>query len=64
MYGLPQAGFLAQLQLIHQLNTHGYHLTHGLFLHVTNNVSFSLVVDDVLVKYPTTESANHLHQTL
>ena len=27
MYGLPQAGFLAQFQLIQHLRTHGYHQT-------------------------------------
>ena len=66
MYGLPQAGFLAQLQLIQHLRTHGYHQTNTpcLFRHVTNDITFALVVDDFLVKYPTTDSANHLQRTL
>ena len=66
MYGLPQAGFLAQPQLIQHLRTHGYHQTNPpcLFRHVTNDVTFALVVDDFLVKYPTTDSANHLQRTL
>ena len=66
MYGLPQAGFLARLQFIQHLRTHGYHQTSTpyLFWHVTNNVTFALVVDDFLVKYANTDSANHLHRTL
>ena len=66
MYGLPQAGYLAQIQLIQHLRKHGYTqtLTPCLFRHNTNRVAFTLVVDDFLIKYPTQESADHLHSTL
>ena len=66
MYGLPQAGLLAQQRLITHLATHGYHQTPTtcLFRHCTNGTVFSLVVDDFGVKYTTTEGANHLVATL
>ena len=49
MYGLPQAGQLANDELVPYLATHGYHQckrTPGLFVHTTRPVAFSLVVDD------------------
>ena len=66
MYGLPQAGFLAQLQLVTHLRLHGYHQTATpcLFRHISNGIAFTLVVDDFLVKYPEKASADHLHRTL
>ena len=73
MYGLPQAGFLAQLQLVTHLRLHGYHQTATpcLFRHISNgiglpraSIAFTLVVDDFLVKYPDKSSADHLHRTL
>ena len=66
MYGLPQAGFLAQLQLVTHLRLHGYHQTATpcLFRLIFNGIAFTLVVDDFLVKYPDKSSADHLHRTL
>jgi hypothetical protein len=67
MYGLPQAGILANKQLVPHLAEHGYHAckhTHGLFKHETRPIAFSLVVDDFGVKYVGQEHANHLLQTL
>lgn len=49
MYGLPQAGRLANLQLINNLAKHGYHpcrFTPGLWRHKWRPVKFVLVVDD------------------
>ena len=62
MYGLPQAGLLAQQQLIPHLATHGYHQTTTpcLFRHATNGTDFTLVVDDFGIKYTTREGAQHL----
>ncbi|KAI2496641.1 Reverse transcriptase (RNA-dependent DNA polymerase) [Fragilaria crotonensis] len=54
MYGLPQAGRLANDQLVAFLQPHGYMpcpLTHGLWRHTTRDVVFSLVVDDFGVRY-------------
>jgi hypothetical protein len=63
MYGLPQAGRLAKDTLLPHLAAHGYipaaH-TPGLFTHVSRSVSFSLVVDDLGVKYVGREHAEHL----
>jgi hypothetical protein len=54
MYGLPQAGILANLLLAKRLAPHGYRHTNstpGLWAHDTLPVTFSLVVDDFGVKY-------------
>ncbi len=49
MYGLPQAGIIAQQLLEDRLQKHGYRqsqTTPGLWKHDTHPISFSLVVDD------------------
>jgi hypothetical protein len=53
MYGLPQAGILANELLQRSLAKDGYRPTqhtHGLWKHDTRPISFSLVVDDFGVK--------------
>jgi hypothetical protein len=63
MYGLPQAGILANELLQRNLDKDGYQPTqhtHGLWKHDTRPVSFSLVVDDFGVKYVGREHAEHL----
>ena len=63
MYGLPQAGLLAQELLEERLNKHGYKqslYTPGLWSHATRNIQFTLVVDDFGVKYVGKENADHL----
>jgi hypothetical protein len=50
MYGLPQAGILANELLPRNLAKDGYQPTqhtHGLWTHNTRPISFSLVVDDL-----------------
>ena len=50
MYGLPQAGILAQELLEKRLNEHGYSQNKavlGLWTHKTQPISFTLVVDDL-----------------
>jgi hypothetical protein len=67
MYGLPQAGILAQQLLEQQLNEHGYQqsqITPGLWKHTTQPISFTLCVDDFGVKYIGREHADHLLQVL
>lgn len=66
MYGLPHAGRIAQEALIAHLAQHGYVQTSTpcLFRHITNNVFFTLVVDDFGVKYRTPADADHLIQCL
>jgi hypothetical protein len=54
MYGLPQAGILANELLQRNLAKDGYRPTthtHGLCTHDTQPISFSLVVDDFGAKY-------------
>ena len=49
MYGLPQAGILAQQSLKQQLNKHGCiqnHAVPGLWAHKTWPISFTLVIGD------------------
>jgi hypothetical protein len=63
MYGLPQAGILANELLQRNLAQDGYRPTthtHGLWTHDTRPISFSLEVDDFGVKYVGREHAEHL----
>ena len=63
IYGLPQAGILANKQLRKKLQPHGYYEvahTPGLWRHLTRPVQFSLVLDDFGVKYVGKENAQHL----
>ena len=67
MYGLPQAGILANKLLRKQLKPHGYYEvnhTPGLWRHVTLPVQFTLVVDDFGIKYQGEENAMHLINAL
>ena len=63
IYGLPQAGRLANIQLKKFLKPHGYYEvehTPGLWRHKTRPISFTLVVDDFGIKYVGEEHARHL----
>ena len=67
MYGLPQAGLLAQELLEQRLQKQGYtqsKVTPGFWTHAWRPISFTLVVDDFGVKYVRKEHANHLVQEL
>ena len=63
IYGLPQAGKLANDYLRKKLAPHGYFEvkhTPGLWKHITRNIQFTLVVDDFGVKYTKKADADHL----
>ncbi len=65
MYGLPQAGIIAQKLLAKRLKEHGYSqskTTPGLWKHVWRPVWFSFVVDNFGVKYIGKEQVQHLLQ--
>jgi len=67
MYGLPQAGILANKLLRERLEVHGYfELPHtpGLWKHETRNISFTLAVDDFGIKYVGEENVQHLLSAL
>jgi hypothetical protein len=67
MYGLPQAGLLANELLEKRLNKRGYFqskLVPGLWKHEWRHVQFTLIVDDFGVKYVGKEHALHLKATL
>lgn len=67
MYGLPQAGIIANKLLAKRLAPHGYFqspYTPGLWKHTYRPIQFSLVVDDFGVDYENFENAQHLHNAL
>jgi hypothetical protein len=67
MYGLPQAGKLANDNLGNFLKPHGYvpcPITHGLWKHLHSDLMFTLVVDDFGVRYTNKANTHHLMQTL
>ena len=62
MYGLKQAGIIANQELLKQLATFGYHPvqhTPGLWVHDSKTTLFSLLVDNFCVQYCSTEDAEH-----
>ena len=63
MYGLPQAGILAQQILEKQLNSKGYSqdsLVPGLWTHSWRPITFTLCVNDFGVKYVGKQHTYHL----
>jgi len=67
MYGLPQAGIIAQQLLEKRLASKGYRqstITPGYWKHDWRPISFALCVDDFGVKYVGIKHAQHLLQTL
>ena len=67
MYGLKQAGRIANDALCDRLAEDGYHQckhTPGLFTHSSRPIAFSLVVDDFFVGYVGKEHADHLIHSL
>jgi hypothetical protein len=67
MYGLKQAGLLANQLLQTRLAPFGYYParhTPGLWLHKTRPISFTLVVEDFAVKYVGKSHAEHLRNAL
>ena len=63
MYGLPQAGLLAQRQLEKLLAKHGYRqdkFVPCLYSHDTRPINFTLVVDDFGIKYHNRDDVEHL----
>jgi len=67
MYGLPQAGVLANKLLKECLAQHGYfeqpHMP-GLWRHVSHPVWINLCVDDFGIKYIGREHLQHLYNAL
>jgi hypothetical protein len=67
MYGLKQAGLLANQFLQTRLAPLGYYPaqhTPGLWLHMTRPISFTLILDDFAVKYVGKQHAEHLQNAL
>jgi hypothetical protein len=67
MYGLLQAGIIAQELLAKRLNEQGYTQSKtkpGLWTHEWHPITFFLVIDNFGVKYIGEEHAQHLLQTV
>jgi hypothetical protein len=67
MYGLPQAGIIAQELLYECLAKVGYHqskIIPGLWTHKTRDICFTLVVDNFAIKYTNSEDTQHLINAL
>ena len=67
IYGLPQAGKLANEYLWYKLLPHGYYEvshTPGLWKHISRPIDFSLVVDDFGVKNFGEDQSRHLIDSL
>jgi hypothetical protein len=63
MYGLPQAGILANCLLAKRIAKHGYYQvrqTPGLWRHTFRPILFSLVVDNFTIQYVGKDHANNL----
>jgi hypothetical protein len=67
MYGLPQAGIIAQELLENRLAKHGYtqsKIIPGFWKHATKQICFTLVVDNFAVKYTMEQDIEHLISAL
>jgi hypothetical protein len=67
MYGLPQAGILANKLLKKRLAKHGYFMqphTPGLFSHESHPIWFILAVDNFGIKYINENTLQHLYNSL
>ena len=67
IYGLPQAGLLANKLLEKRLNKHGYFQSKfvpGLWMHKWQPITFTLVVNNFGVKYVGKEHAEHLREVI
>ena len=63
IYGLPQAGILANKLLKKQLKPHDYYEvphTPGLWKHISRPIQFTLAVDNFGIKYVGRQHINHL----
>jgi hypothetical protein len=63
MFGLPQAGIIAQEPLEKQLAEYRYHqskIINSFWKHKTRPICFALAVDNFAVKYVDEEDAEHL----
>ena len=67
MYGLKQAGIIANQDLQKHMSAYGYRpvqCTSGLCKHYSKDTIFSLVVDDFLVQYSSEMDAEHFLHAL
>ena len=67
LYGMKQAGYLANLEVVEHLNNNGYTApmnTPCLFRHHTDDVEFTLVTDDFGVRYGNKAAADKLLEVM
>ena len=67
LYGMKQAGYLANQEVVEHLNNNGYTSsmhTPCLFRHHTDDIEFTLVTDDFGVRYGSKEAADNLLEVM
>jgi hypothetical protein len=67
MFGLPQAGIIAQELLAEGLSKHGYYqskIIPGLWTHETRSAMFTLAVDDFAIKIKSENNGYHIINAL
>ena len=67
MYGLKESGRIANEDIVNHLSAHGYHeskFTTGLFKQSTRDISFTLVVDNLGIKWTKKDDLDYLIQSL
>ena len=67
LYGMPEAGYLAQSDLVPHLEQHGFMQTKTtpcLFKHTSRDIEFTLVVDDFGISYSDKADAEYLFEIL
>lgn len=67
LYGLAEAGRIANQDMVDHLAKFGYHeckFTPGLFTHESRPIQFTLIVDDFAVKWVNREDFDHLLHSL
>ena len=67
MYGLAQAGYIANRDLTKHLAPFGYYpskTTAGLWFHKTRPLAFTLCVDDFACKWQSKDDINHLFDSI
>ena len=67
LYGMKQAGYIANKDIVEHLSNNGYtqhHNTPCLFKHVTDDIEFTLITDDFGVRYGNKAAADKLLEVM
>ena len=67
LYGMKQSGYIANKELVTYLEENGYmqsKTTPCLFKHITDDIDFTLITDDFLIRYSDKKQADKLYDTM